>query len=156
MNQSRMLTRFVRETDIDLVMCAGRFTLLEQGALHDLLPAAEQQGVAVVIAGVYNSGLLARDRPPANATYNYQQAPADLLDRAVRIGRICESFGVTLPEAALAYVRRHTAVTCTVVGMGTVAQVNESVRRANVDVPADLWLALRSAGLVSTDAIPFS
>jgi aryl-alcohol dehydrogenase-like predicted oxidoreductase len=148
MNQSAMLTRFVRETDIDLVMCAGRFTLLEQGALHDLLPAADQQGVAVVIAGVYNSGLLARDWPPANATYNYQPAPAELLDRAKRIAEICQSFGTTLPEAALAYVRTQPAVTCTVVGMGTATQVGETVRRANADVPADLWPALESAGLI--------
>jgi D-threo-aldose 1-dehydrogenase len=148
MNQSAMLTRFVRETDIDLVMCAGRFTLLEQGALHDLLPAAEQRGVAVVIAGVYNSGLLARDRPPANATYNYQQAPAELLDRAIHIAQICESYGTTLPEAALAYVRTHPAVICTVVGVGTAAQVNETVRRANADVPAELWAALGATGLI--------
>jgi aryl-alcohol dehydrogenase-like predicted oxidoreductase len=148
MNQSAMLTRFVRETDIDLVMCAGRFTLLEQGALHDLLPAAEQGRVAVVIAGVYNSGLLARDRPPANATYNYQQAPADLLDRAIRIAQVCESYSTTLPEAALAYVRTHATVTSTVVGVGTVSQVNDTVRRANADVPADLWPALESAGLI--------
>jgi aryl-alcohol dehydrogenase-like predicted oxidoreductase len=148
MNQSAMLTRFVRETDIDLVMCAGRFTLLEQGALRDLLPAAGQRGVAVVIAGVYNSGLLARDRPPANATYDYQRAPAELLDRATHIAQICEEFGTTLPEAALAYVRTHTAVVCTVVGMGTADQVRQTVRRAGADVPADVWPALESAGLL--------
>jgi D-threo-aldose 1-dehydrogenase len=148
MNQSAMLTRFVRETDIDLVMCAGRFTLLEQGALDDLLPAADQRGVAVVIAGVYNSGLLARDRPPANATYNYQPAPTEVLDRAINIAQICQSHHTTLPEAALAYVRRHTAVACTVVGMGTATQVRETVRRADADVPADLWPALESAGLL--------
>jgi aryl-alcohol dehydrogenase-like predicted oxidoreductase len=148
MNQSSMLARFVRETDIDLVMCAGRFTLLEQGALHDLLPAAAEHGVAVVIAGVYNSGLLARDRPSANATYNYQPAPVELLERATRIAQICQSYGTTLPEAALAYVRTHDAVTCTVVGMGSAAQVKETVRRAGVDVPADLWPALTAAGLI--------
>ena len=148
MNQSQMLTRFVRETDIDLVMCAGRFTLLEQGALHDLLPAAAEQAVTVVIAGVYNSGLLARDRPPADARYNYQRAPAALLDRARRIAQICESYGATLPEAALAYVRTHIAVSCTVVGLGSTAQVKENVRRAGADVPAGLWPALVSAGLI--------
>jgi D-threo-aldose 1-dehydrogenase len=153
MNQSAMLTRFVRETDIDLVMCAGRFTLLEQGALHDLLPAAEEEGVAVVIAGVYNSGLLARDRPPADARYNYQQVPAALLDRARRIAQICESYGTTLPEAALAFVRTHIAVSCTVVGLGSTAQVKENVRRAGADVPAGLWPALVSAGLIDHVAL---
>jgi D-threo-aldose 1-dehydrogenase len=150
MNQSAMLTRFVRETDIDLVMCAGRFTLLEQGARHDLLPAAVARRVAVVVAGVYNSGLLAHDRPPADATYDYQQAPAALLDRATRIARICESHGTTLPEAALAYVRTHAAVACTVVGLGSAGQVTETVRRAGADVPAALWPALASAGLIDS------
>ncbi|MCA2215494.1 aldo/keto reductase [Jidongwangia harbinensis] len=148
MNQSAMLTRFVRETDIDVVMCAGRFTLLEQGARHDLLPAADLAGVAVVIAGVYNSGLLAHDRPPADATYDYRPAPAGLRDRAIRIARICERFGTTLPEAALAYVRTHPAVVSTVVGMGDAGQVTETVRRAGAEIPAALWPALASAGLL--------
>lgn len=60
MNQSAMLARFVRECDVDLVMLAGRFTLLDQGALGDLLPSAVERGVGVVGAGVYNSGLLGR------------------------------------------------------------------------------------------------
>jgi aryl-alcohol dehydrogenase-like predicted oxidoreductase len=147
MNQSAMLTRFVRETDIDLVMCAGRFTLLEQGALHDLLPAAEEEGVAVVIAGVYNSGLLARDRPPADATYNYQRAPAALVHRARLIAEVCESHGATLPEAALAYARTPPAVVSTVVGMGSADQVTETVRRAGAQITPALWPALVSAGL---------
>lgn len=149
MNQSAMLARFVRETDVDLVMCAGRYTLLEQGALNDLLPAAGTRGVGVVIAGVYNSGLLSRERPPADATYNYQQAPTELIERATSIAAMCESYGSTLPEAALAFVRTHPAVVSTVVGMANAGQVIETCRRANADVPADLWKALRTAGLVS-------
>ncbi|MEV0570735.1 aldo/keto reductase [Dactylosporangium sp. NPDC050588] len=150
MNQSAMLTRFVQETDIDLVMCAGRYTLLEQGALHDLLPAAQRAGVGVVIAGVYNSGLLATDRPPADATYDYRQAPDELIDRARRIAEICEAHGVTLPAAALAYVRAHPAVTATVVGLRSRAEVLQTLHRAGTDVPDALWASLRSAGLLGT------
>ncbi len=75
MNQSEMLTKFVRDTDLDVVMCAGRFTLLEQGALDELLPAATACGVSVVAAAAFNSGLLARDRPSASVTYNYAPTP---------------------------------------------------------------------------------
>lgn len=149
MNQSHLLTRFVRETDVDVVMCAGRYTLLEQGALADLLPAAEERGVGVVIAGVYNSGLLSRDRPPADATYNYQQAPPEALDRARRIADVCEAYGVTLPQAALAFVRSHPAVVSTVVGLRSSAQVTQTLARADADVPAALWPALRAAGLLT-------
>ncbi|GAA1578214.1 aldo/keto reductase [Dactylosporangium maewongense] len=148
MNQSAMLTRFVQETDVDLVMCAGRYTLLEQGALRDLLPAAQRAGVGVVIAGVYNSGLLATDRPPADATYDYRQAPGELIDRARRIAGICEAHGVTLPAAALAFVRAHPAVTATVVGLRSRAEVQQTVDRAATTVPDALWAALRAAGLL--------
>ncbi|WP_030491598.1 aldo/keto reductase [Micromonospora chokoriensis] len=156
MNQSAMLTRFVRETDVDVMMCAGRYTLLEQGAADDLLPAAENRGVGVVIAGVYNSGLLSRDRPPADAVYNYQQAPAELIDRARRIAAVCETYGVTLPQAALAFVRRHPAVVSTVVGVRNEAQVVEAVRRSEVAVPEELWDALAAAGLLAAPPAPGS
>ncbi|WP_433605272.1 aldo/keto reductase [Dactylosporangium sp. CA-139114] len=148
MNQSAMLARFVRETDVDLVMCAGRYTLLEQGAAQDLLPAARQRRVGVVIAGVYNSGLLARDRPPDDATYDYRPAPAEVLQRARRIAAICAEHGVSLPEAALAFVRGHPAVVSTVVGLRSPAEVTETVRRSAAVVPDALWAALRAAGLI--------
>ncbi|MFC6023411.1 aldo/keto reductase [Plantactinospora solaniradicis] len=149
MNSSAMLARFVRETDIDVVMCAGRYTLLEQGAAHDLLPAAVSRRVGVVIAGVYNSGLLSRDRPPAEAYYDYQQAPPELIERARRIAEVCESYGVTLPQAALAFVRRHPAVVSTVVGVRNATQVTEAVRRSDAAVPDDVWNALTAAGLLA-------
>ncbi|MBM0202610.1 aldo/keto reductase [Micromonospora sp. STR1s_5] len=149
MNQSAMLARFVRETDVDVMMCAGRYTVLEQGAAVDLLPAAENRGVGVVIAGVYNSGLLSRDRPPADAIYNYQQAPAALIERARRIATVCETYGVTLPQAALAFVRRHPAVVSTVVGVRNEAQAVETVRRSGIVVPEELWDDLAAAGLLA-------
>ncbi|MCX5117820.1 aldo/keto reductase [Micromonospora sp. NBC_00362] len=149
MNQSAMLARFVRETDVDVMMCAGRYTLLEQGAAADLLPAAENRGVGVVIAGVYNSGLLSRDRPPADAVYNYQQAPEALIERARRIATVCEAYGVTLPQAALAFVRRHPAVVSTVVGVRNEAQAVETVRRSGIVVPEELWDDLAAAGLLA-------
>ena len=153
MNQSGMLSRLVQETDVDVVMCAGRYTLLEQGALRDLLPVAERRGVDVVVAGVYNSGLLARDRPAADATYNYRPAPPDLIARANRIADICESFGATLPEAALAYVRRHPAIVSTVVGLASDSEVAQTMHRAGGRVPETLWSALRAAGLVETSEV---
>ncbi|MGI5521345.1 aldo/keto reductase [Micromonospora sp. CA-259024] len=152
MNQSAMLARFVAETDVDLVMCAGRYTLLEQGALTDLLPAAQAHRVGVVVAGVYNSGLLARDTPPTDAVYDYQQAPTEVIDQARRIARVCQAYGVTLPQAALAFVRRHPAVVSTVVGMRDEAQVAETLRRADADVPDQLWAALYEAGLLDVQS----
>ncbi|MEO3926845.1 aldo/keto reductase [Micromonosporaceae bacterium B7E4] len=149
MNQSAMLARFVRETDVDVVMCAGRYTLLEQGAADDLLPAAANGGVGVVIAGVYNSGLLSRDRPPVDARYDYRQAPPELVERARRIAEVCETYGITLPQAALAFVRRHPAVVSTVVGVRNGSQLTEAVRRSAATVPDEVWDTLAAAGLLA-------
>lgn len=152
MNQSAMLTRFVREHGADVVMCAGRYTLLEQPALTDLLPAAAETGAGVVIAGVYNSGLLARDHVAPDATYNYEAAPADLVERARAISQVCGEHGVTLPQAALAFVLGHPAVVSTVVGLRTRSQVQDTVERATAPVPDALWAELKAHGLLAQDA----
>lgn len=154
MNQSAMLARFVAEGDVDVVMCAGRFTLLEQPALGDLLPVAAGRGAAVVVAGVYNSGLLAREVVPDDATYDYAQAPPALLDRTRRIAAVCADHGVTLPQAALAYVRTHPAVASTVVGLRTADQVRQAVDRHTAVVPHDLWADLVDHGLLAPEAHP--
>lgn len=148
MNQTPMLTRFVRETDIDLVMCAGRYTLLEQGALADLMPAAVERNVGVVIAGVFNSGLLARPRPPEDAHYDYAPAPAELLAKTNQIADICERHGVTLPDVALAFVRAHPAVVSTVVGARGAEQVESVLAHSRTPVPVEVWEELRSAWLI--------
>ncbi|GAA1963594.1 aldo/keto reductase [Agromyces allii] len=148
MNQSAMPTEFVLRHDIDVVMLAGRYTLLEQGALDDLLPAVVERGVAIVAAGVYNSGLLSRPRPPADARYDYAQAPDAVIARANEIADVCEAFGVTLPEAALAFALRHPAVASVVVGMRTAEQVEQTLERAAVTVPDELWSTLVERGLL--------
>jgi D-threo-aldose 1-dehydrogenase len=152
MNSTAMPTRFVRECDVDLVMCAGRYTLLDQAALADLLPAALERGVGIVVAGVYNSGLLATDSPRAGATFDYQPADAQVLARARRIADVCAAHGVTLPAAALAFARAHPAVVSTVVGLQDADQVRQTVQRAAAAVPGALWADLRSAGLLPEHA----
>lgn len=149
MNQSALPAEFIREADIDLIMLAGRFTLLEQGALDELLPLAEQRNVGIVIAGVYNSGLLASPRPDAHAKYDYGQAPAELIERANAIADACERHGVDLPTAALAFVSRHPAVASVVVGARTGAQVRSNIERFETPVPAALWKDLEDEGLIA-------
>ena len=148
MNQSAMPADFIRRHDIDIVMLAGRYTLLEQGALTDLMPLAVEHGVGIVIAGVYNSGLLSRDRPAPDAKYNYERAPADLVTRAHRIADICEQHGVSLPEAAVAFPLLHPATVSVVVGGRTDEQVMGSVERYQRPVPEALWTDLRDQRLI--------
>ena len=123
MNQSAMLADLVRETDLDVVMLAGRYTLLEQDALDDLLPLCCERRVAVVAAGVFNSGLLARECPPDDAKYDYGEAPRRLVERAQAIARICGQHGTTLPAAALAFPLGHPAVASVCVGARSAAQM---------------------------------
>ncbi|MEO8907207.1 MAG: aldo/keto reductase [Microbacteriaceae bacterium] len=148
MNQSALPAEFIRRTDIDVIMLAGRFTLLEQGALADLLPLAQSRGVGIVIAGVYNSGLLATARPNSQAKYDYGDAPAELIRKASAIAQVCEQHGVDLPTAALAFVSRHPAVASVVVGARTPDQVRSNLERFETPVPAGLWKDLEDGGLI--------
>lgn len=146
MNLAGPLTELVEHHDVDVVMCAGRHTLLEQA--HSLLDAATRRGVGVVVAGVYNSGLLARPRPVSGARYNYERAPAELLRRAGAIADICEAHGVSLPEAALAFPLRDPAVVSVVVGAASADHVEAALRAVHRPIPESLWSDLASAGLL--------
>lgn len=148
MNQSAMLARFVRECDVDLVMLAGRFTLLDQGALDDLLPVALERGVGVVAAGVYNSGLLGRAVVPDDAHYEYQAAPAELIARARAIAELCGAHGVTLPDAAVQFPLRHPAVVSAVLGARNGEQIQGGLDRDSVAIPDALWRDLEAAGFI--------
>lgn len=132
----------------DVVMLAGRYTLLEQPAAA-LVARCEDLGVAVVAVGVYNSGLLGQERPDATATYDYATAPRALVDRANAIADVCERHGVTLPEAALAFPRRAAAVRAIALGAQSAEQVRSNVARVAATVPEALWDDLRAAGLLA-------
>jgi D-threo-aldose 1-dehydrogenase len=142
MNQSAMLAEFVRRCDIDLVMVAGRYTLLDRAAAEDLLPAASERGIAVIAAAVYNSGLLSRPEVPSDAQFNYAPADPAVLARARRMAEVCARHGVTLPDAALQFPLRHPAVTSVVVGLRSPAEVAGTIHRANVPIPDALWAEL--------------
>ncbi|MFD7484843.1 aldo/keto reductase [Streptomyces mirabilis] len=150
MNQAEMLTRFVRDTDVDVVLCAGRYTLLDHDALTELLPAAQERGTSVVIGGAFNSGLLADPRP--GATYNYTTAPAELLDRALRLKEIAERHGITLRAAALAFPAAHPAVASILAGARSAHEVRDCVEQFTTPVPEDFWRELREAKLLPEDA----
>ena len=152
MNDAAVLARLVRGTDMDIVMLAGRYTLLEQNSLDDLLPACEERGVAVVAAGVFNSGILARPEPPEQAKYDYIDAPAELLERARAIARVCERHGTTLPAAAIAFPLAHPAVVSVCVGARNPEQIGLNAARHAHAVPTGLWAELKAAGLLREHA----
>ncbi|MFK8907304.1 aldo/keto reductase [Streptomyces sp. YS-3] len=137
MNHAEPLARFIRETDVDAVLCAGRYSLLDQRAADVLLPEAAARGRSVIVGGVFNSGLLADPRP--GAPYDYAAAPPALLERALRIKAVCERHGVPLRTAALAFPLRHPAVASVLVGARSGTEVRDAAGRFGRPVPQALW-----------------
>ncbi|MFF7266737.1 aldo/keto reductase [Streptomyces sp. NPDC008159] len=149
MNQSALPARFLRETDIDVVLLAGRYTLLEQEGLTELLPEAAARGRSVLIGGVLNSGLLTDPAP--GATYDYAPAPEPVLDRARRLKAVTERHGVPLRAAALHFPLGHPAVASVLTGARSTGEVRDTVEQLRAPVPAALWDELRAEGLLAPD-----
>lgn len=148
MSDAGLLARLVEETDVDVVMLAGRYTLLDQSGLDRLLPVCQNRAVSVVAAAVFNSGVLAQRQPAAGAMYGYGQASPEVLQRADRITEVCAAHGVTLPQAAMAFPLTHPAVAGVVVGMRSAEEVRQNVPAFRAGVPSQLWNDLRSQGLL--------
>ncbi|WP_328991215.1 aldo/keto reductase [Kribbella sp. NBC_01245] len=147
-----MLTTLVRETDVDVVMLAGRYTLLDQSALDTLLPTCAERDVSILAAAIFNSGLLASARPTEGARFDYAPASKALLDKANRIADICESHGVTLPEAAIAFPLLHPVVAGVVIGMRTATEATHNLTSSTTPIPTQLWTALHTANLLDPRA----
>lgn len=141
MNYVEPLRRFVAETDVDVLMVAGRWTLVDQSAAR-LLDGCADAGVAVVAAAPFNSGLLARATPADDARFDYGPVPADVLAAARACAAVCERWGTELPVAALQFPLRHPAVTSVVAGMRTRAQVEINVSWLNGAIDPRLWAEL--------------
>ncbi len=144
MNQAAMLTRFVTETDVDLVLVAGRYTLLDRSAADELLPAALEQGVSVIAAGVFNSGLLAAPAP--GATYDYQAAPGSLIEAARRLEAACARYSVPLRAAAARFPLAHPAVASVLIGARSAAEISDAINLRELAIPAQLWDELTAGG----------
>lgn len=136
------LTRFVNEADIDVVMIAGRVTLLDRTAERDLLPAAAERGVGVIAAGVYNSGILAD--PVGSPYFDYREASPELRRRALALRDLCAAQGVELPHAAARYPLDRRGVDAVVVGARTPAEVAAFVAAATATIPPGLWSELEA------------
>ena len=147
MNQAEMLVRFAREADFDCFLVAGRYTLLDQTALAELLPLCAERGIAVILGGVFNSGILA-----GGATYDYSVAPPELVERAQRLAAVCERHGAPLKAAALQFPLAHPAVASLLLGARSVAELEENVALLRLELPGDLWDELRREGLLPEDA----
>lgn len=150
-NEADMCARFARNGDFDVMMLAGRYTLLEQDALDSFLPLALEKKIGVLIAGAFNSGILATG-PVPGAHYNYKPAPPEILARVKRIEAVCRTHDVALARAAMAFPLGHPAVSSVVLGAINPAEVRRNVEALAVTIPAALWSDLKSEGLLASHA----
>lgn len=146
-NEWQVVRDVMQEFDLDCIMLAGRYTLLEQDSLSPFLDLCLQRGNAIVAAGVFNSGVLA-----GSNKFNYGDAPAHVVARVQKLSVTCAEFGVPLPAAALQFPLAHPVVVCCVVGTRTAAQFEENLSWLEQEIPAELWQALRARGLLHPDA----
>ncbi|MFE0525838.1 aldo/keto reductase [Streptomyces sp. NPDC058954] len=146
------LARLVQESDVDVVMLSGRYTLLDQSALNELLPACVDRGVSVLAASIFDSGLLATGRPSEGATFDYAPAAPQMIERAHRIADVCDAHGVTLPALAMAFPLLHPAVSGIVVGMRTAEEVRRNIAAFATEIPNRIWDDLRAEGLLDERA----
>ncbi len=149
MNQAAMLARFAREGRFDCFLLAGRYTLLDQSGLDELLPLCQAEGISIIAGGVFNSGVLAGPAP--GARYNYVPAPPEIVERARRIASVCERHGVPLTAAAVRFPLGHPAVASVLVGCRSPEEVKENVEMFSHPIPADVWQELKHERLLSEE-----
>ena len=154
MNQWQVPAQLAREGDFDCFLLAGRYTLLDQSALDELLPLCLEKGISIILGGPYNGGVLASDLAPGK-TYLYATPqggnttmPQDMLDRARRIKAVCDRHDVPLRAATLQFGLAHPAVAATIPGAKSVDELEDNLRLAGLPVPSDLWSELRQEGLL--------
>ncbi|MGF6757835.1 aldo/keto reductase [Paraburkholderia sp. GAS42] len=152
-NEGAVILEVMAEFDIDCALLAGRYTLLEQDTLNDLLPACEARHVSILLGGAFNSGILARG-VQGDLKYNYGNAPQDVIDRVARLEAICRVHGAPLAAAALQFPYAHPAVATVLTGARSAAELRENVASFERELPLALWKALREGLLDSRAPVP--
>ncbi|WP_321788478.1 aldo/keto reductase [Paraburkholderia sp. J94] len=150
-NEREVIRDAMREFDIDCALLAGRYTLLEQQPLDDLLPACVERGVSILLGGAFNSGILARG-VSGDRKFNYGDAPPEVVERVARLEAVCRRYDAPLAAAALQFPYAHPAVATVLTGARSAAELQENVASFETALPAELWLALRDEGLVDARA----
>lgn len=151
LNEADMCERFAHAGDFDLMLLAGRYSLLEQPALASFLPLAVEKNIGVILAGIFNSGILATGAVPG-AKYNYGAASPEVLDRVRQIEAICARHGVPLHRAALHFATFHPAVVTVIMGAVKRAEIEANAAALEGPVPTGLWADLKAAGLLDPAA----
>jgi len=151
LNSYETALKLAKKADFDCFLIAGRYTLLEQGALEEFLPYCDDYQISVIIGAPFNSGILASDLS-ANVRYNYEQSPPELLKKARKIKKVCDGHSTPLRAAALQFILANPVVTSTIPGCRSPEEVEDNANALRFKIPRDLWNDLKSEDLIREDA----
>ena len=152
-NEVEACLEVMEHARLDVILLAGRYTLLEQTALDELFVLCEKVGTGIVIGGPYNSGILAvGTKTGAPLYYNYEPAPADVIEKVRRIEAVCDRHGVPLAAAALQFPLAHKLVASVIPGLDSPERVNQTIGLYRYKIPAALWQDLVQEKLIRADA----
>lgn len=150
-NEWEVCETLTRNSDVDIFLLAGRYTLLEQESLKSFLPLCEERGIGIVLGGPYNSGILATG-PKPGAWYNYDPAPKAILERVAKIEAVCKRHKVKLAQAALRFPMHHKNVVSVIPGGVSPKEVALNVATLDAKIPKAFWSDLKAEGLMRKDA----
>jgi D-threo-aldose 1-dehydrogenase len=147
LNYCSYATKAVKEMDLDIILIAGRYSLLDQSAQEELFKECMKKNTGVMVGGVYNSGVLANPTP--ESTYDYVKVKPETLKRALDIKKLLADFHIPLTAAAIQFPLRHPVVTCVVTGSRSVKELTSNISDFDMDIPDAAWNALEESGLVN-------
>jgi D-threo-aldose 1-dehydrogenase len=151
-NETAVCLEAMKYVDLDVILLAGRYTLLEQDSLSDLLPACARSRISIVVGGPYNSGILATGTKRGDTHYNYDVAPPEIIDRVSRIEAHCDRFRIPLAAAALQFPLANPVVASVIPGLGNPHQVELTLDLYRTSIPGEFWHDLKTNGLLHLDA----
>jgi D-threo-aldose 1-dehydrogenase len=152
MNQWEMPHRFLQNVDLDVILLAGRYTLLDHSAYAEFLPLCLARGAKIVTGGPYNSGILAAKDLDGPVWFNYQSAPQEWVEKARAIKAICDRHGTDMRAAALQFPLAHSAVACVIPGAANPAQIEQNAELIRASIPWEVWRELKDSNLIPADA----
>ena len=150
MNQWEMLRQFAKDADFDCFLVAGRYTLLDHSALHELMPLCLEKDISLILGGPYNSGILASDLN-TKSTYFYDPSPPEIIETAKKIKQVCDRHQVPLKAAAIQFGLMHQSVASTIPGPRSPKEIEDNIVMASIKIEPDLWRELKQENLIHQD-----
>jgi D-threo-aldose 1-dehydrogenase len=146
-NHADTLARFAREAEFDCFLLANRYTLIDQSGLNELLPLCAQKRISVILGAPFNSGILAGGAV-SGTKFEYQNAPAEIIEKVRRLEQVCLRYSVPLRAAALQFPLAHPAVASVIPGARSAAEIEENFRLVATPIPNDFWEELKAEQLL--------